>query len=560
MQVHDLIQGSDAWHAYRSQCDNASDAPAMMGESPYTSRSELIKQYATGISKEISASTQTLFDNGHRFERLARGIAEELVGEKLYPVTGSLGKLSASFDGLTMDHSIAYEHKTLNKDILAAKTALDLPVYLRIQMEQQLHISEAEKCLFLASKWDEDGNLIEKKHLWYDPNMTLRTMIIAGWDQFHADVAAYAHVEVLPATVAKPVIDLPSLSIIVSGSISLKDNLIPFGDRLNAFIDGIVKEPKTDQDFADAENAVKILQGAQDALEQAEASALAQTASIDEMRGTVKLYADLARTTRLALEKLVKVRKETIRIEIQNEAKAEASAYIDNLNALIGKPYMPGIPVDFAGAMKAKKTISSLRDSVATELSQFKIRADAVFKSIVFNITTMRELASEYPFLFADAGQIVLKATDDCTALIKNRINEHKESEAKRLEVERAKIAEEERIKAEAKIRAEQEANAAENLRIQKATQAEAVAKVAEAEKATLVPILAQQGAERLLNPSPVYQFPKNEVDLLETVTITKAEYERLLADSEWLSCLESAGVDNWEGYDEARNLRAQAA
>ncbi|OUA16753.1 hypothetical protein BK776_30820 [Bacillus thuringiensis serovar aizawai] len=37
-----------------------------------------------------------------------------------------------------------------------------------------------------------------------------------------------------------------------------------------------------------------------------------------------------------------------------------------------------------------------------------------------------------------------------------------------------------------------------------------------------------------------------------ETVTISRAEYLRLLEDSEFLSCLEAAGVDNWGGYGDA--------
>lgn len=43
-----------------------------------------------------------------------------------------------------------------------------------------------------------------------------------------------------------------------------------------------------------------------------------------------------------------------------------------------------------------------------------------------------------------------------------------------------------------------------------------------------------------------------------KTVTITEAEYNQLLKDSEWLSCLEEAGVDNWEGYDEAFHIRRE--
>jgi hypothetical protein len=40
-----------------------------------------------------------------------------------------------------------------------------------------------------------------------------------------------------------------------------------------------------------------------------------------------------------------------------------------------------------------------------------------------------------------------------------------------------------------------------------------------------------------------------------ETVTISKKEYEELVKDSEKLSALEAAGVDNWQGYDNAMEM-----
>jgi len=40
-----------------------------------------------------------------------------------------------------------------------------------------------------------------------------------------------------------------------------------------------------------------------------------------------------------------------------------------------------------------------------------------------------------------------------------------------------------------------------------------------------------------------------------EMITITKKEYDRLIEREEWLECLEAAGVDNWQGYDDARAL-----
>ena len=40
------------------------------------------------------------------------------------------------------------------------------------------------------------------------------------------------------------------------------------------------------------------------------------------------------------------------------------------------------------------------------------------------------------------------------------------------------------------------------------------------------------------------------------TWTLTQAEYQKLKRDSEWLACLEAAGVDNWSGMEYAISLR----
>lgn len=37
-----------------------------------------------------------------------------------------------------------------------------------------------------------------------------------------------------------------------------------------------------------------------------------------------------------------------------------------------------------------------------------------------------------------------------------------------------------------------------------------------------------------------------------DTITITKAEYERLIEADAFLNCLDAAGVDNWPGYADA--------
>lgn len=43
-----------------------------------------------------------------------------------------------------------------------------------------------------------------------------------------------------------------------------------------------------------------------------------------------------------------------------------------------------------------------------------------------------------------------------------------------------------------------------------------------------------------------------------ETITIPKSEYDQLLEDQKWLYCLEAAGVDNWDGFDYAKDLLSE--
>ena len=47
--------------------------------------------------------------------------------------------------------------------------------------------------------------------------------------------------------------------------------------------------------------------------------------------------------------------------------------------------------------------------------------------------------------------------------------------------------------------------------------------------------------------------------DKEQMVTITANEYEQLLIESTLLECLYAAGVDSWEGYDEAMEMRDEA-
>jgi putative phage-type endonuclease len=429
MKIVDLIQGSPEWHAHRTNHFNASDAPAMMGVSPYKSRAQLLRETHTGITEAVDAGTQRRFDDGHRFEALARPLAEKLLGEDLYPCVGVSGKLSASFDGLTMDESTAFEHKSLNDVIRACQTAADLPIYYRVQMEQQLLVSGAGKCLFMATTWDSDDQCTDERRFMYYSDMDLRRQIVNGWDQFASDLDNYQHIEVAAAPVAQAIEDLPALSVSLVGQVT-DSNLMQWQGIVKQRIDAINTNLQTDQDFADAEKMVSFLADGEKKLDLVKEQALSQTRSIDELFRAIDSIKEGMRSKRLELDRTVKSRKENIRAEIEARGKREYAEHIAALAKRVRLPNFPAPVADFAGKMKGKRTVLTLNDAVDTELTRVRLEAVDVADRIDINRKVMTELCD--PILFPDFAQVCTKAPDDFAALVALRVSQHKEQEEKK--------------------------------------------------------------------------------------------------------------------------------
>jgi predicted phage-related endonuclease len=437
MQTHDLIQGSPAWHAHRANFFNASDAPAMMGASPYQTRSDLIKELATGITEEPDSFTLALYAEGHRFEILARPIAEGIVGEDLYPVVGSEGRLSASFDGLTMLGDVNFEHKRLNKALREALstpdcTGADLPMAYQVQMEQQHMVSDAERTLFMASDWTPDGQLIEELHCWYTPNPELAARIAAGWEQLDKDVCAYAPEGAAPVKpIGRTLESLPALTITVRGSV-VASNLDAYREHALAVFAEIKTELTTDQDFADADKTVKWCGDVEARLVAAKENALGQTATIDALFRTIDDIAAEARRVRLKLEKTIEAEKKARRETVITDHQAKLDAHVKALNARLGTEWIARRIGPFSDAIKGKRTIESCKESAGValvtaliDLSQLADRLDLNRKSLVIDGT-------DWFFLFADFASLGAKPAEDFAALATLRIQQHQAAEAAR--------------------------------------------------------------------------------------------------------------------------------
>ena len=459
-EIHNLLQGSDDWHSFRVNHHGASEAAAMLGLSKKVTRSDLVRMKATGLAKEFSDWVQeNILDYGHEVEALARPLAERIIGEDLYPATLSLGRESASCDGLNMAETIGFEHKQWNAELAASVGAGVLPDEHQPQVQQQLMVTGAEKWLFMAS----DGTESNMVWMWVYPDATWFERIVAGWQQFDIDVASYTQIDHAVKPEAAPAAALPALVVQTEGKV-VSSNLMAYQKAAEKFLSTIKTDLQDDQDFADAEYNVKFCGEAEAKLEHAKAAALAQTSTIDEVMRTVDHIKAQFRAKRLELEKLVKTRKEQIKETILNDGRRAYAEYVAALEAEIAPIRLQLATPDFAGAMKAKRTLASLHDAVGTTLANAKIAANTQAADYRVKQAWCREHAANYGFLFMDMASIIGKPMDDFQLLVRTRIADHERAEKAKQDALRAQIEAQERAKAEAaaaeKLAAERKADA----------------------------------------------------------------------------------------------------
>lgn len=158
MEFVNLEQGTPEWEEFRRLHYPASEAPVVMGCGKYEPKTpENLALMRIGAKEyEVSEYQQKIFDEGHRSEAYCRPLIEGIIGEPLSPVTAKKDmklnmEMSASFDGLTFEKDILFEHKWWNEDLAKQVKAKKLDGFYHWQLEQQLLVSGAKKVIFVTS-------------------------------------------------------------------------------------------------------------------------------------------------------------------------------------------------------------------------------------------------------------------------------------------------------------------------------------------------------------------------------------------------------------------------
>jgi len=512
-------QGSEAWHQHRATHLNASELAVAMGLSPYRTRAEMVRVRATGIEPEVDAMTARRFQQGHDFEAIAREWAEDMLQDTLYPSVLAADvdglPLSASLDGQTLDGSVIFEHKTGRADLLASLEAGVIPEHYHPQLEQGLLLSGASRCLFMASSGDREA----MRFAWYTSRPELRAQIVPTWRQFLADVQAYVPGTAAEPAQAEPMESLPAVAVRLDGALTVAGNLPSFAQALKAFIAKMPARPASDADFATTDAACKALKKAEEALDAAEAGALASITDVEAMRRAVADCRKLARDTRLAAEKLVERRKIEIKEQAVRAARRALDDHIAALNAELAPIRLLPVVADFPGAIKGLRSIASMQDALDTTLANGKIAADAQARSIRKNVDHFKEVAAGLESLFADLGTIVHKAPEDFRMLVQSRVLAQQERDRKAEEARKA--AEAQRIaQAEQRAREQEAARIAEQQRQQAEAEAAAQAQAAAALAAAAAPAVVKESLTVAPPPVAAAQIARAEPAANEPATV----------------------------------------
>lgn len=148
--MNPLRQEGPDWHLWRKAGIGASDAPIIMGVSPYKTPRELWLE-KTGRKPPFAGSWAT--ERGTRLEPLARNHYEAVTGYVVQPhcqAHPDYPWMRASLDGITFEGDLILEIKCPGKEAHAQALAGEVPEKYRPQIQHQLAVTGARVCHYFS--------------------------------------------------------------------------------------------------------------------------------------------------------------------------------------------------------------------------------------------------------------------------------------------------------------------------------------------------------------------------------------------------------------------------
>ncbi len=183
-QIIQLVQGSEAWLAHRRTLRNASETPAVLGISPWTTPYQLWLLKTGRAEPEANEAMR----RGTALEPGARAAYEAQTGLVMQPLVLQDGPYAASLDGMTLDGDLIVEIKCPYKGqastLWQSVEGGEVPAHYLTQIQHQLMVSGAAQ----AHLWVFDGRQGLLRVV--QPDEAAMAQIRAAWDEFAGYLAA----------------------------------------------------------------------------------------------------------------------------------------------------------------------------------------------------------------------------------------------------------------------------------------------------------------------------------------------------------------------------------
>ena len=160
MKIIELEQGSQEWLSWRKTVITATDCPAILGSSPW---STAYKSWQRKLDLAEEQKSNDAMERGKRLEPIIRDrfIKKYLIN--MTPVVVECSEyefLGASLDGLSDCGKYILEIKTGGNNLYKMALEGTIPLYYMHQMQHQLLTTKAEKCFYTVGSEDEEKDIV----------------------------------------------------------------------------------------------------------------------------------------------------------------------------------------------------------------------------------------------------------------------------------------------------------------------------------------------------------------------------------------------------------------
>lgn len=148
--VEGLNQGTDEWLRWRNTGIGSSDAPIILGVSPWTTPRELFAEKTTGVA---ARKQNYAMKRGHDLEPGIRSWYESMMGFRVPPLCAEHDEhewLKVSLDGWHEEYKLAVEIKAPNKIDHASALSGHLPEKYKCQCDHHLLVSGGRKLDYVS--------------------------------------------------------------------------------------------------------------------------------------------------------------------------------------------------------------------------------------------------------------------------------------------------------------------------------------------------------------------------------------------------------------------------